>query len=332
MDVSIIICTYNGADKIEKTLASILYQKATCSYELIIVNNASTDNTAEVVKKYLTDNQADDFNSKLVDETTPGLINARLAGMKQASSDIMLFCDDDNILCDSYVQTGFELLTANPKIGVLGGLGIPEFESDKPDWFDRYYHSYAVGAQAEKDGKIDVYPAEVYGAGSFFRKKPLDRFYELGFKSLFKGRTGKVLSAGDDVEWCYLMQLAGYEIWYESHLQFKHLMPAGRLNWDYYVKMKSGIASGSAGFFIYAQLFKKNQISLFYFIFLAMHNYGYYTLLYIKHFTLITLFDRSNKIKKLGVAISLSKASSYRKRIFNGYNKYQRLYKLIHNN
>ncbi|MFN9112359.1 MAG: glycosyltransferase, partial [Bacteroidota bacterium] len=324
-----IICTYNGADKIEKTLASILSQKATCSYELIIVNNASTDNTADIVIKYLTDNQAVGLKWKLVYETTPGLINARLAGMKQASSDIMLFCDDDNILCDTYVQTGFEILTANPKIGVLGGLGIPEFESEKPDWFDRYYHSYAVGAQAEKDGKIDMYPAEVYGAGSFFRKKPLDRFYELGFKSLFKGRTGKILSAGDDVEWCYLMQLAGYEIWYESHLQFKHLMPAGRLNWDYYVKMKSGIASGSADFFVYSQLFKNKHLTFFSFIFLAMLNCSYYTLLYIKHITLTTLFDRSNKIKKLGVAISLSKASSYRKGLFKGYNQYKTLYKLI---
>jgi glycosyltransferase involved in cell wall biosynthesis len=310
MDVSIIICTYNGANKIEKTLASILAQKATCSYELIIVNNASSDSTAELVQKFLIDHQTDHFKWKLIYEPIPGLINARLAGMKEAAADIILFCDDDNILCDSYIQSGFEIMSNNPKIGVLGGLGIPEFESEKPDWFDTYYHSYAVGAQADKDGKIEHYPAEVYGAGSFFRKAPLKGFYDLGFKSIFKGRTGKVLSAGDDVEWCYLLQLAGYEIWYDSRLQFNHLMPTGRLQWGYYVKMKAGIAGGASSFVVYSFIMRDKMLTPLKFNVLSFRKFIYFLLLFIKHsFKYLMLKkDRENFLNK---EVSKSKMMSF---------------------
>jgi glycosyltransferase involved in cell wall biosynthesis len=284
-----------------------------------VVDNASTDGVAELVEKYLTNNQIYNFSWKLIHEPTPGLIHARLAGMKAAASDIMLFCDDDNTLCDTYVQTGFEIMHANPKIGVLGGLGIPEFESEKPDWFDTFYHSYAVGAQADKDGKIDKYPAEVYGAGSFFRKAPLQRFYDLGFKSIFKGRTGKVLSAGDDVEWCYSLQLVGYEIWYNSSLTFLHFMPAKRLQWDYYIKMKSGIASGSAGFYVYNSIFYSRKKNIFILFYLKYYKIKLtYLFLYIKH---KIMFDsiKKNKFQELKLEIIKNKFSSY---LFNAKSHY----------
>jgi len=323
LDVSIIICTYNGADKIIKTIQSILSQVATCTRELIVVDNASTDGVAELVEKYLTSNQIDNFSLKLIHEPTPGLIHARLAGMKSAASDIMLFCDDDNTLCDTYVQTGFEIMQANPKIGVLGGLGIPEFESEKPDWFDTYYHSYAVGTQAEKDGKIDKYPAEVYGAGSFFRKAPLQRFYDLGFKSIFKGRTGKVLSAGDDVEWCYLLQLVGYEIWYNSSLTFLHFMPTNRLQWKYYIKMKSGIASGAAGFFVYNNLFHKSRKNIrIHFTISYVKNLLFYYILFVKQKLFIPFFSKNDAAHELGVEVLASKYKSFFISYFRCYKHY----------
>ena len=291
-----------------------------------MVDNASTDGLAELVEKYLTNNQIDNLSWKLIYEPTPGLIHARLAGMKAAASDIMLFCDDDNTLCDTYVQTGFEIMHANSKIGVLGGLGIPEFESEKPDWFDTYYHSYAVGAQAEKDGKIDKYPAEVYGAGSFFRKAPLQRFYDLGFVSMFKGRTGKKLSAGDDVEWCFLLQLAGYEIWYNSKLTFMHFMPAGRLKWEYYVKMKSGIASGAANFFVFTQLFNSNNIGAFKYYFLYTKKVSFFFILYLKH--AIIYFISSNK-QILNKKIAYVKFDSFTRDLLFNYNKFKKIRKLL---
>jgi glycosyltransferase involved in cell wall biosynthesis len=320
MDISIIICTYNGADKIEKTLASILSQKVTCTYELIIVNNASSDSTAEVVQKYLTDYQIDGFSWTLIYEPIPGLIHARLAGMKAASADIILFCDDDNILCDSYVQTGFEIMNCNPKIGVLGGLGIPEFESEKPDWFDTYYHSYAVGPQSDKDGKIQTYPAQVYGAGSFYRKLPIIYFYNNGFKSRLKGRTGKKLLAGDDVEICFLLQLSGYEIWYNKDLLFKHYMPSARLKWEYYTKMKVGIAGSDSALMPYAALFSGSK---FYFLFILKHSvrkFILYAFISIKQSIIYHLCSTKKKpYLMLSKSVYWAKCASYLYSPFSAY-------------
>ena len=93
--ISLIICTYNGKDKLVKTLTAIGQLEAKCNWELLIVDNASTDGTGNVVKELLTTAV---FDWKLLQEVNPGLIHARLCGLRAAKYGILLYCDDDNTL------------------------------------------------------------------------------------------------------------------------------------------------------------------------------------------------------------------------------------------
>ena len=302
--VSIIICTYNGARRIKWVLDHICKLKTDCLWELIIVNNASTDNTEEVCRHMLSGSQID-FSILL--EMQQGLSFARICGMKVAKYDFILYCDDDNALSASYLEIGFSILQRNPKIGALGGCGIPLFESDKPEWFDQYSHSYALGPQSSKDGKCSEFPAELYGACTFLKREPLLNLFKNGFKTALTGRKGAKLVSGDDVEWCYLLQLLGYEIWYDSRLEFTHIMPASRLKWEYYLKLKQAITLGSAAFLPYKCLFENRNMSKFNFMICYIKDFLYAAAVWLKNLIWVSGISE----KDLSLTILHARVKSY---------------------
>jgi len=325
--ISIIICTYNGKQKLEETLLAILQLKATFSWELLVVDNASTDDTSAFSSSLLSKSAID---WRILREDEPGLIKARLCGLRASKYDVLLYCDDDNTLDREYLQIGYDLLSKNPVIGALGGCGTPVFEAQKPDWFDKYGHSFAVGPQAEKDGPIQENPAELYGAGTFFRKEVLLQYLEKGFKSGLSGRTGTNLVSGEDVEWCYLIQLAGYQIWYDHRLTFMHTMSQGRMNWEYYLRLKKGIASGAGPLLPYSCLFRNRKMNDFQYFVTWFKVAFFATLLFYKvSFTQLIKGKIRNKEERLGEIILKTKMKSYFNNAFSAYHHFRKLKRIL---
>lgn len=240
--ISIIICSYNGLTRLAATLSSIatLRLPAGASLEILLVDNASTDGTAAYCQVWAMDHQLDHF--RVLHEPKSGLSHARWCGILNAKYSYLLFCDDDNHLYSDYLEIGFLILEREQNIGAVGGCGFPIFEVDKPDWFDEFSHSYAVGAQASQSGLIDQ-GGYLYGAGCFFRRSALLELHTRGFVSILSDRKGSMLSSGGDVELCLAIQLLGYRLWYSDDLKFGHYIEARRLEWSYYLRLKEGIAA-----------------------------------------------------------------------------------------
>ncbi|GAA0880881.1 hypothetical protein GCM10009119_38510 [Algoriphagus jejuensis] len=238
--VSIVICTYNGVVRLEETLSHLLKLDSQFPWELVLVDNASTDGTAQWVSTWLK-SQAIKVSFQIVVENRPGLNNARVAGFQRCSFDYILFCDDDNWLFPDFVELGATILSNNSRIGVLGSLGHPVFEDGEPEWFSQFSHSYAVGSLGKNSGKQD-FGSYHYGAACFFRRAALKELLTRGFRSLLADRTGKSLSSGGDVELGLAVQLLGYELHYDERLKFDHFIETHRLNWDYYLRLKRGIS------------------------------------------------------------------------------------------
>lgn len=282
--ISIVVCTHNGKERIGHCLASLTGQENPPEYEILVVDNASSDGTGEMVRRCLGSSFPAEAWS-LIREERPGLLYARLAGLWASRYEWVLFCDDDNVLFPDFLFQCQQVLFQNSRIGVLGSLGIPEFLGPKPDWFDRYASSYAVGPHQVQNlaGKRLVH---VYGACSIYRKNPLLELFQKGFKPVLSGRKGKVMSAGDDVEWCWLMQLMGYQVAYSPKLQFTHQLPASRLTWEYYIRLKKGI-SGSAGLltaytFYFSVTFRPVIVFAFHYFYKTLKS----VLVYIKYWVL----------------------------------------------
>ena len=162
--------------------------------------------------------------------------------MQQAKYNLFLWCDDDNWLCDTYVQTAFDIMETDPTIGALGGWCDAAFETEKPQWFDEQARFFAVSKQGKRSGDITQKKGCVYGAGMVLRKSHWLELKERGFKQLLSDRVGNKLSSGGDTEYCYALRLLGYKMWYDERLYFKHYMTKERMQLNYVARIRIAIA------------------------------------------------------------------------------------------
>lgn len=110
--LSLIVPAHNEHGYLHKCLNSIISQKTEYKYEVIVVNNASTDDTKEI---------ALDFDVKVVDVPIKGLSLAKNTGVKNAIYDFILFIDADCIIPTDYVSHVCETFIKNPQIVAFGG-------------------------------------------------------------------------------------------------------------------------------------------------------------------------------------------------------------------
>ncbi|WP_066834351.1 glycosyltransferase family 2 protein [Rufibacter ruber] len=259
--ISVVICCYNSATKISHTLAHLAAQKAnTLSWEIVVVNNASKDNTRDVAVKAWHDLNSD-VTFTIVDQDIPGLSAARDKGIATASYEYILFCDDDNWLQEDFLQRAFNCMEQNPAIGILGGQSEAAADILIPEWFSNKSLVFAVGKQAAKSGLLRGVNQNLYGACMVVRRSGLQVLDNCGFSFLNSGRFGDKLTGGEDIELGKAFRLANYQLYYDESLKFKHYMPADRINWPYFLRLGKGSASSGIPIFIYDQFLRKGSIT-----------------------------------------------------------------------
>jgi len=253
---SLIICCHNSSPRLRQTLEHLRQQNLPrhINCEAILVDNGSTDGTGELaLSLWPTDAP---FPLRVVLEPKVGLSYARIKGFQEAQYEYVSFVDDDNWLTPNWVVTAYKTMESSPKIGACGGQTIPVFESQPPEWFQNYQELFAVGAQSVYPGDITQTREYLWGAGITIRKQAWDFLINNGFKPILTGRKGKTISSGEDVEICYALRLAGWQLWYEPELVLYHYMPASRLRWDYLKKIYYGNGAMSVVLSIYKSLEK----------------------------------------------------------------------------
>ena len=238
--ISIIICCYNSESRLPKTLEYLSQQTISkdIPVELIIVNNASTDNTKEVALKEW-NKYSCHFSFQIIDEEKPGQMFARKRGAQEAQYEYVLFCDDDNWLQSDYLQIAFDLMESDDKIGALGGQSIAVSEIDFPDWFPEFAEGYAVGKQLEESGDISK-KGLLWGAGMVARNSLLNKVFNSKYPMLIDGRTEGKLISGDDSEICKRILLLGYSLYYDNSLLFYHNISPNRLTLEYKNRLWEG--------------------------------------------------------------------------------------------
>jgi glycosyltransferase involved in cell wall biosynthesis len=250
--VSVILCTYNGAERLPQTFAHLASQTVSkkINWEIIIVDNNSTDNTfSEAQEIWKTLNCKVPFY--VLHQPTPGKSNALQQGIQFASYNILIICDDDNWLNNNYVSVAYEIMTENKKIGIAGGSSIGYFETKKPEWFDKYEYAFVVGKQMVSSG-IANGRKYLVGAGMVIRKEIYDTLEALNHTMFLTCRKGSAVSSGGDSETCMLAIYLGYDLYYDERLIFTHFITSKRLNWSYCVKLISqGFAEPQIYFAMY---------------------------------------------------------------------------------
>ena len=175
-DISVVICTYNRCDVLPRALESILRQDAgSVRYEVIVVDNNSTDRTREVVTTLVTDAKTE---VRYVFEATQGLAHARNTGIANAEAPIIAFTDDDVRVADSWIAEIKRSLDEHPEVDGVGGRILPEWPHEPPAWLTR---EHWVGPLALQEyGAAPFYvnaerPISLAGANLVFRRSVFDR-------------------------------------------------------------------------------------------------------------------------------------------------------------
>ena len=262
--VTLLICTYNGASRLPETLRHLAAQTvpAGLPWEVLLVSNASTDDTLEAAPRLWAELGAP-APLRTLDEPRSGKENALIQGFDSARYDWVGIVDDDNLLAPDYVVQVARVMAAHPNIGILGTRAEGAFEVAPPEWFTQFEAVFAVGAQnGGQTGPLPHHDGYIYGAGSVVRRQAWLHLRSTGFAFTTTTKRGNaVLSGAEDVELGDAMRLAGYQLWYDDAIRFKHFMYKGRLTWPYLLRMAHGTGSSQLTSAVYYFIFRHPNLS-----------------------------------------------------------------------
>lgn len=133
MDISVVMSTYNRCDLLDQDLEALLAQKTNgLEYEIIVVDNNSTDKTAEKVASYA----SRDSRVRYIFEGRQGVAYGRNAGISAARADIIAFCDDDVYVASDWLQRMYDALQRYPDADFVGGQVVAVCKHPLPPWID----------------------------------------------------------------------------------------------------------------------------------------------------------------------------------------------------
>jgi glycosyltransferase involved in cell wall biosynthesis len=226
---SVIIATYNRAGALAETLASLARVNTPEPWELIVVDNNSTDDTRQVVER-----AAAAFPARLryTTEREQGRSAALNRGLIEAAGSIVVTTDDD-VRVEPDWLTRIDRALSALDCEYIGGRVLPIWGGARPQWLpDRGGHMWAVIAL------LDFGPDPVplgrrvpLGVNMAFRREALDRVG--GFNTRMGRKAGTLL--GQEVrDWCLRAREAGLRGCYAPDVVVHHVIPVERLRKSYF--------------------------------------------------------------------------------------------------
>ena len=132
VEVSVIISAFNRGEGLRETLTSILTQDAgAVRFEVIAVDNNSTDTTAAVIKSFI---DAGDTRLRYLFEPQQGVSYGRNAALRVARGPILAFTDDDVVVSPDWLRVIKRHFEAHPQIDYMSGKMLPIYDGAPPAW------------------------------------------------------------------------------------------------------------------------------------------------------------------------------------------------------
>jgi glucosyl-dolichyl phosphate glucuronosyltransferase len=229
--LSVAICTRDRGDLLRQTLehmAEALRVPAGVRWELLVVDNGSSDHTTDVVQ---------DLTGRLpirsLREPRQGLSTARNTAVREAAGEYIIWTDDDVLVDPAWLEAYTDAFRRRPGAAIFGGVITPVFpEQNPPAWLGRIW-PYVASAYAV----CDLGPAEVplttrrlpYGANMAIRMAE-QRLHSF---SLALGHSGSARVGGEETALMRAILAGGAEGWWVPDARVGHVLPPSRLTLEY---------------------------------------------------------------------------------------------------
>ena len=227
--LSIVICTYNRDKFIGKSLECLTNQTLSASlYEVIIVDNNSTDNTAHICHTFIAAHT--EYNIRYVFEKNKGLSFARNRGIAEAQSNIVTYIDDDAEAVPQFAESIYMFLNTHKEVIGIGGKVVPIYpEGGEPKWMNNYLKGFVGSIDFGNEPKLFTgkmkYPA---GCNMTYRKEILQQA---------GGFNNELTFRSDDKYIFFKVSEIANSIYYLPQAQVYHNIDSHRLTFDNFKKL-----------------------------------------------------------------------------------------------
>ena len=228
--VTAVICTHNRVGYLQACIDSLLLQSvARPSYEILVIDNASTDDTAALCRPL-----AERGDIRYVHEPVTGLSQARNTGWREARAPYVGYLDDDAKADQTWIESALHSFNkVTPPPAWVGGPIDLDFEYDRPEWIDEDM-SVALGKVDWGDTAHALLPHERLGGGNSFYLKAL--LEDIGGFDTRLGRKGDLLLSGEETQLQRRVENAGGALYYHPGIRIFHHVPAARIRPSFFYR------------------------------------------------------------------------------------------------
>jgi len=220
---SIIVSTRNRAGDLARLLPLLMSQQTDRPYEVIVVDNESTDATSTVVTPFL---KHPGF--RYIVEPKVGVSHVRNRGIVESRGDILVFADDDIIVGGDWMYRLTQVYRDHPDAWAVGGKIVLEYAEPLPQWYyDVGAPYWFVGPHLDFGDDTILLPpgAELWTANLSTRRDTISRIG--GFRPDL-GPKGKRRLLGEDSDFCWRVHVHGGRLYYCGAAVVRHPIARAR--------------------------------------------------------------------------------------------------------
>ena len=234
LTVSVVIATHNRASLLRSTLERLRHQSFEPGDEVIVVDNASTDTTPDVIEQAA---EAFPIPLRRIHDLSPGKAPALNAAIAAARGDVLALTDDDVLVGRDWIAI-LRHLFADRSLALVGGRVDPHWQCEAPSWLQveeggRYGPMSSPLALLHYGEAQDLGRRTAVGANLAVRRSV---FEALGGFAPNLGKRRGTLLGGEDHDFCQRAVAAGYRCEYRPELQVQHWVPAERTQLRYFLR------------------------------------------------------------------------------------------------
>ena len=205
-------------------------------YEIVLINNNSTDNTEVECNRFKIDYPQVTFRYLI--EPEQGLSYARNRGIKEANGNILIYVDDDAVVNKGYLSAYYELFANDQQLYAAGGPIIPIYEAPLPKWFS-YYTRILITGYLYQGNKARKFKKGYPGGGNAAYRKEV--FKTVGYFNVDLGRKGDNLMGAEEKDIFDKMNTQEMKILYTPDAILYHIIPDKKLTKEYFNRLTLSI-------------------------------------------------------------------------------------------
>jgi len=240
--LTILICTHNRADLLERVLASLnAAKRPVMPVQILVAANACTDDTVARMRAYQTQQDAQGWIPlRLIEVPTPGKSHALNRAIPEIDTELTAFVDDDHRVDENYLAAIEQAATTWPDAGLYCGRILPDWDGSEPEWVhdNGPYRIYPLPVpRYDQEGQPKTITPEegpIPGGGNLVVRRHV---FELAGKfSTELGPHGHDLGGGEDSEYVLRAMSRGVRCQYTPDMVQHHYVDTERLKLGYLLK------------------------------------------------------------------------------------------------